>query len=98
MSRECKLDLDEEEYVDHFKPHLMDIVAAWAGGTTFAKICSMTDIFEGSIIRCMRRLEELLRQMCNAAKAIGNADLEAKFVEAIVAIKRDIIFAASLYL
>lgn len=27
----------------------------------------------------MRRLEELLRQMCQAAKAIGNTDLENKF-------------------
>lgn len=29
----------------------------------------------------MRRLEELLRQMCQAAKAIGNTDLENKFAE-----------------
>ena len=29
----------------------------------------------------MRRLEELLRQMCQAAKAIGNTELENKFVE-----------------
>lgn len=35
--------------------------------------------FLGSIIRCMRRLEELLRQMCQAAKAIGNTELENKF-------------------
>jgi len=33
----------------------------------------------GSIIRCMRRLEEVLRQMCSAAKAIGNTELENKF-------------------
>ena len=31
----------------------------------------------------MRRLEELLRQMCQAAKAIGNTDLENKFAEGI---------------
>jgi len=37
--------------------------------------------FTGSIIRCMRRLEELLRQMCQAAKAIGNTELENKFAE-----------------
>lgn len=37
--------------------------------------------FVGSIIRCMRRLEELLRQMCSAAKAIGNTELENKFAE-----------------
>lgn len=35
----------------------------------------------GSIIRCMRRLEELLRQMCQASKVIGNTELENKFAE-----------------
>lgn len=35
----------------------------------------------GSIIRCMRRLEEVLRQMSSAAKAIGNTELENKFTE-----------------
>lgn len=35
----------------------------------------------GSVVRCIRRLEELLRQMCCAAKAIGNNELEAKFTE-----------------
>lgn len=54
--------------------------------------------YTGSIIRCMRRLEELLRQMCQAAKAIGNTELENKFAEGITKIKRDIVFAASLYL
>lgn len=52
----------------------------------------------GSIIRCMRRLEELLRQMVQASKSIGNTELENKFSEGIKLIKRDIIFAASLYL
>jgi superfamily II RNA helicase len=35
----------------------------------------------GSIIRCMRRLEEAMRQMVGASKAIGNTELENKFVE-----------------
>ena len=35
----------------------------------------------GSIIRCMRRLEELLREMCQASKNIGNTELENKFAE-----------------
>jgi ATP-dependent RNA helicase DOB1 len=46
----------------------------------------------------MRRLEELLRQLTAAAKAIGNSELEAKFAEGINKIKRDIVFAGSLYL
>ncbi|ORX69156.1 antiviral helicase [Linderina pennispora] len=81
-SNECKLHVNEEEY-------LMDV---------FSQICKMTDVFEGSLIRAFRRLEELLRQMCQAAKAIGNVDLENKFADGITMIKRDIIFAASLYL
>lgn len=52
----------------------------------------------GSIIRAMRRLEEILRQIVQAAKSIGNVTLIDKFNEAIKLIKRDIIFAASLYL
>lgn len=98
VSKEAKLELDEEKYVEGFKPNLMDVVYHWSKGTSFANILKMTDAFEGSIIRCMRRLEELLRQMCQAAKVIGNNELELKFSEADRLIKRDIVFAASLYL
>ncbi|XP_038074593.1 exosome RNA helicase MTR4-like [Patiria miniata] len=98
VSSEAKLAVEEEDYVESFKPQMMDVVFAWANGSTFAEICKMTDVFEGSIIRCMRRLEELMREMCHAAKAIGNTELENKFAAGIVKIKRDIIFAASLYL
>lgn len=46
----------------------------------------------------MRRLEEILRQLCQAAKTIGSNDLEDKFSQGIKLLKRDIVFAASLYL
>ncbi|VDP29926.1 unnamed protein product [Soboliphyme baturini] len=98
VTLEAKLPVDENEYVESFKPHLMDVVYSWTNGASFANICEMTQIFEGSIIRCMRRLEELLREMCSASKAMGSADLENKFSEGVRRIKRDIIFAASLYL
>lgn len=98
VSIECKLELNEDDYVQQFRPELMDAVYAWCRGAKFAKICKMTDVYEGSIIRCMRRLEELLRQMAQAAKSIGNVDLEAKFTEGIAKLKRDIVFANSLYL
>ncbi|PFX30767.1 Superkiller viralicidic activity 2-like 2 [Stylophora pistillata] len=81
VSEEAKLEIDVETYVESFKPHIMDVVFAWANGASFSQICKMTDAFEGSIIRCMRRLEELLRQMCQASKAIGNTELENKFAE-----------------
>jgi ATP-dependent RNA helicase DOB1 len=98
VSQECRLPLPEAEYLERFRPELMDVVHAWCKGAPFARICRMTDVFEGSIIRCLRRLEELLRQMAQAAKSIGNAELEAKFTEGIARMKRDIVFANSLYL
>ncbi|XP_078656380.1 exosome RNA helicase MTR4-like isoform X4 [Branchiostoma floridae x Branchiostoma belcheri] len=65
VSAEAKMSIEEEDYVESFRPHMMDVCHAWSKGATFAQICKMTDIFEGSIIRCMRRLEELMREMCH---------------------------------
>lgn len=61
--------------------------------------CSkMTDVYEGSLIRLFRRLEELLRQISNAAKIMGSPDLEEKFEVALKKLTRDIVAAQSLYL
>lgn len=98
VSIDSKLDLDEDEYVGKFKSTLMDVVLSWSKGASFLQICKMTDVFEGSIIRCMRRLEEVMRQLMQASKSIGNVELEMKFAEAIKLMKRDIVFAASLYM
>ncbi|ORZ40579.1 rRNA-processing arch domain-domain-containing protein [Catenaria anguillulae PL171] len=98
VCKEAKLEINEQEVLDMYKPDLMDVVYAWAQGAKFNQICKMTDVFEGSLVRNFRLLEELLKQMGNAAKAIGNQDLELKFAEGITKIKRDIIFANSLYL
>lgn len=98
VSIENKIEMNEEDYVAKFRPELMEVVYAWCKGAKFARICKMTEVYEGSIIRCMRRLEELLRQMTQAAKSIGNVDMEVKFNEGISKLKRDIVFANSLYL
>jgi ATP-dependent RNA helicase DOB1 len=58
----------------------------------------MTDVYEGSLIRTFRRLEESMRQMAQAAKVMGSADLEGKFETALSLVKRDIVAAQSLYL
>ena len=60
----------------------------------------MTSAYEGDIVRMMRRLEELLRQLAGAARspAIGSVELFDKFTSGIGLIKRDIVFASSLYL
>lgn len=58
----------------------------------------MTEAFEGTIVRVFRLLEEQLRQMGAAARAMGNQELQDKFEEGIKTIKRDIVFAPSLYI
>lgn len=58
----------------------------------------MTDVYEGSLIRVFRRLEECLRQMAQASKAMGSEDLESKFETALTKVRRDIVAAQSLYL
>ena len=98
VQRECKIDVDVEEYVNRFSPVLMDVVLEWCRGAKFSVLMKMTSVFEGSVIRCMRRLEELLRQLGVASKSIGNVELEEKFLKGIELLKRDIVFAASLYL
>lgn len=47
VSAEAKLEIDEENYLNSFRPNLMDVVYTWANGATFAHICKMTDVFEG---------------------------------------------------
>ncbi|KAL2630865.1 hypothetical protein R1flu_015551 [Riccia fluitans] len=98
VQRECKLEVDIEAYVDSFKPTLMDVMYSWSKGAKFADLCEMTDIFEGSIIRAARRLDEFLNQLRGAAQAIGDADLEKKFAAGSESIRRGIVFANSLYL
>jgi ATP-dependent RNA helicase DOB1 len=58
----------------------------------------MTDVYEGSLIRVFRRLEEALRQMAQAAKVMGSEELEKRFEEALIMVRRDIVAAQSLYL
>lgn len=98
VSQGCKIEVKVEEYVEGFRPTLMDVIFAWSKGESFGKICGMTDMFEGSIIRATRRLDELMHQLERAAKAVGDEELAAKFAASVATIRRDIIFAASLYL
>jgi ATP-dependent RNA helicase DOB1 len=95
---ESRLPVDKEQFVDSFKPQMMTVVLQWCKGDKFSDICKLTSIYEGSIIRCMRRLHELLGQLRSAAQTIGNVPLETKVLEGMALLKRDIVFAASLYL
>lgn len=99
IQHECKLEVNVDEYVESTaRPYLMDVIYCWSKGATFAEVIQMTDIFEGSIIRSARRLDEFLNQMRAAANAVGEANLENKFAAASESLRRGIMFANSLYL
>lgn len=57
----------------------------------------LTDAQEGIIVRCITRLEEVLKDVRKAARIVGNPDLYERMEQTSAAIKRDIVFAASLY-
>ncbi|KAG7949566.1 hypothetical protein I3843_13G069100 [Carya illinoinensis] len=99
LQAQFQLQIDPEEYVkDNLKFGLVEVVYEWAKGTPFADICELTDVPEGLIVRTIVRLDETCREFKNAAAIMGNSALYKKMETASNAIKRDIVFAASLYI
>lgn len=76
---------------------LVEVVYEWARAESFAKIMELTDIQEGIIVRCIQQLNDTLRDVKTAAARIGETVLREKMEEASTAVKRDIVFIASLY-
>ncbi|XP_064549264.1 superkiller complex protein 2 [Drosophila montana] len=76
---------------------LLEVVYEWAKNKPFAEIMKLTEVQEGIIVRCIQQLDETLRDVKTAAIRIGNPGLQSKMEEASAAIKRDIVFTASLY-
>ena len=77
---------------------LAAVVYQWARGVSFHNITQMTLTQEGTIVRCITRLDEMLRDVRNAARVVGNPSLYRKMEAASQCIKRDIVFAASMYI
>ncbi|KAM4696658.1 superkiller complex protein 2 [Rhinophrynus dorsalis] len=95
--RECGLRESVEDFVAQYKFGLTEVVYEWARGMPFSEIMTLTDIQEGLIVRCVQRLDEACRDVRSAARLVGDATLCAKMDTASQLIKRDIVFAASLY-
>lgn len=43
---DCKMAMDVEDYATSFRPDIIDAVSGWCQGATFAKILTLTDVFE----------------------------------------------------
>ncbi|OSX68436.1 hypothetical protein BU14_2803s0001 [Porphyra umbilicalis] len=98
VQAEAGLPVAPNEFVrEAAKFGLVPAVHAWASGAPFRDICALVDAPEGTIVRCVNRLAELLREVGNVARVIGNGALAETAAEGGGGIRRDIIFAASLY-
>ncbi|KAJ4472467.1 antiviral helicase [Lentinula edodes] len=86
-----------EDFQTKLKFGLIEVVYEWAKGMPFEQITALTDVAEGTIVRVITRLDETCREVRDAARVIGDADLFKKMEESQIKIKRDIVFAASLY-
>ncbi|KAL0962488.1 hypothetical protein UPYG_G00340670 [Umbra pygmaea] len=97
LQRDCGIAQTPEEFVSQFKFGLTEVVYCWARGMPFAEIAQLTDVQEGTVVRCIQRLDEVLKEVRQAARIVGDSVLGSKMEKASLAIRRDIVFTASLY-
>jgi len=99
VQRCFNLPTDPESFAtQHVNLALVDVVYEWARGVNFKDIMEISTVQEGSIVRCITRLDELCREVRNAARMMGDPALYRKMEVVSQSIKRDIVFAGSLYL
>uniref|UniRef100_A0A672IL68 SKI2 homolog, superkiller viralicidic activity 2-like n=1 Tax=Salarias fasciatus TaxID=181472 RepID=A0A672IL68_SALFA len=97
LQMDCGIPQTAEEFVGQFKFGLTEVVYCWARGMPFAEIAQLTDVQEGTVVRCIQRLDEVLKEVRQAARIVGDSVLGSKMEKASLAIRRDIVFTASLY-
>ncbi|TFK26711.1 translation repressor [Coprinopsis marcescibilis] len=78
-----------EDFRSQLKFGLVEVVYEWAKGMPFEQITSLTDVPEGTIVRVITRLDETCREVRDAARVIGDAELFKKMEDAQIKIKRD---------
>ena len=63
-SSETLSSFDAAEYASKkINPGMVDVVMKWVAGVSFGEIIESCDIYEGTMIRVIRRLEELVREL-----------------------------------
>lgn len=89
---------DSNDFVSRPRFGIMEVVYEWARGMSFKNITGLTDVLEGTIVRTITRLDEVCREVKNAARIVGDPELYQKMQTAQEMIKRDITAVASLYM
>lgn len=95
---QVSLTSEEADFLERKRFALVNVVYEWARGLAFNEIMQISVELEGTIVRVITRLDEICRQVKNAALIVGDSKLHSKMSEAQERIKRDIVFCASLYI
>lgn len=72
-----------ESSVNSFSPDIVEAAYSWARLPMFHHIMEMIQVFEGSLIRAIGRIEEALWQLIQASRSVGETQLEAKLDEVV---------------
>ena len=56
----CAIPIDVDDYEESFKVTLCEVTYMWSKGGNFDDVHKKTDLFEGTITRALRRLDELM--------------------------------------
>lgn len=97
-NHQVPLTREEAEFLEKKRFALMNVVYEWARGLSFKEIMEISVEAEGTVVRVITWLDEICREVKTASIIIGNSNLHMKMSQAQELIKRDIVFAASLYL
>eukprot|EP00173_Palmaria_palmata_P002967 Plantae.Rhodophyta-Palmaria_palmata.ctg3087.p1 GENE.Plantae.Rhodophyta-Palmaria_palmata.ctg3087~~Plantae.Rhodophyta-Palmaria_palmata.ctg3087.p1 ORF type:complete len:208 (+),score=33.70 Plantae.Rhodophyta-Palmaria_palmata.ctg3087:876-1499(+) len=99
VQAECGLPVSPLDYaVSQSNFGLAEAVYAWAKEKPFTEVCQIVpDVAEGTIVRGIVRLSELLREVKSIGRIIGDTSLQELAEDATNSVKRGVIFAASLY-
>nr|XP_027202164.1 uncharacterized helicase C17H9.02-like [Dermatophagoides pteronyssinus] len=84
--------------LNNFSSALMMPTFDWLSGKSFSYICSTYKLYEGTIVRSFKRIEEVLQEACSVAHLLGSTSLEELLIETLKLHRHGIIFTSSLYL
>ena len=101
IMEECKiLEKDgKKNYIDSFNDIYMLPMYKWINGISFSDLIKeYYSLYEGSLIRVIRRVEEFSKSFITSAQNIGDNNLQNKLEQMENKMKRGLPFTASLYL
>ena len=79
-------------------PGLVQVVYLWSCGETFTNVMAYTEQLPGTVVRELRRVAELLKELKNVGAVLGNAKISELAEAAEESVRRGIVICPSLYL